>query len=55
MTSRWNSVLRAIYQRLLAAGKPKKVPLTACMRKPLTILNSTMRSGEPWSPTFATS
>ena len=55
VASRWNSVLRAFYQRLLAAGKPKKVALTVCLRKLLTILNSMMRSGEPWSPTFATS
>ena len=55
VASRWNSVLRAFYRRLLAAGKPKKVALTACMRKLLTILNSMMRSGEPWNPTFAIS
>ena len=33
-----NPVIRAFYQRLVAAGKPKKVALTACMRKLLTIL-----------------
>jgi transposase len=42
--SRWNPVLRDFYQRLLAAGKPKKLALTACMRKLLTVLNSTARS-----------
>jgi len=36
--TRCNPVLRAFYRRLLAAGKPKKVALTACMRKLLTIL-----------------
>ena len=43
VVSRWNPVIRDFYQRLLAAGKPKKLSLTACMRKLLTILNSTLR------------
>ena len=46
--SRHNPVIRDFYQRLLAAGKPKKVALTACMRKLLTILNAMMRTGKPW-------
>ena len=53
VASRWNSVLRCFYQRLLAVGKPKKVALTACMRKLPTILNSMMRSGQPWNPSLA--
>ena len=52
--SRYNPVLRALYQRLLAAGKPKKVALTACMRKLLTILNAMVKSGQPWSPPAVT-
>ena len=40
---RFNPVLRAFYQRLLAAGKPKKVALTAAMRKLLTMLNAMLR------------
>ena len=55
VTARWNPVLREFYQRLLAAGKPKKLALTACMRKLLTILNSMVRSGQRWDPTVATS
>jgi transposase len=51
VASRWNPVLREFYQRLLAAGIPKKLALTACMRKLLTILNSMARSGERWRPT----
>ena len=39
VATRFNPVLRAFYQRLCAAGKPKKVALTACMRKLLTIVN----------------
>lgn len=48
--TRHNPVIRAFYLRLLQAGKPKKVALTACMRKLLTILNAMMRSGQPWNP-----
>lgn len=44
-----NVVIRAFYQRLLDAGKPKKLALVACMRKLLTILNTMVRTGQPWS------
>ncbi len=46
--SRCNPVIREFYQRLLAAGKPKKVALTACMRKLLVTLNSILRHRSPW-------
>lgn len=46
--SRYNPVLRRFYQRLLEAGKPKKVALVACMRKLLTILNAIVRDARPW-------
>ena len=36
-------------RRLLEAGKPKKLALTACMRKLLTILNSMVKTGEHWN------
>jgi transposase len=48
VASRYNPVIRAFYQRLLAAGKPKKLAITACMRKLLTILNAILRSSTPW-------
>jgi transposase len=48
VATRFNPVIRAFYQRLQAAGKPKKVALTACMRKLLTILNAMMRHQIPW-------
>jgi transposase len=51
VASRRNPVIRAFYQRLLHAGKPKKLALTACMRKLLTILNAMMRTQTPWRPT----
>jgi len=48
VAARHNAVIRAFYLRLLAAGKPKKVALTACMRKLLTILNAIMRTQTTW-------
>ena len=50
--NRRNSVLREFYQRLLAAAKLKKVALTACMQKLLTVLNSMVRTGEHLDPTI---
>lgn len=50
---RYNQVIHAFYNRLIAAGKPKKVAITACMRKLLTILNAIVRSAKPWDPNFA--
>lgn len=51
--TRFNPVIRAFYQRLCAAGKPKKVALTACMHKLLTILNSMVKHRTPWQNNFA--
>jgi len=48
VAARRNPVIRLFYQRLLAAGKPKKLALTACMRKLLTILNAMIRHRTPW-------
>jgi transposase len=50
---RCNVVIRAFFERLSAAGKPKKVALTACMRKLLTILNAMMHSRTGWQPAAA--
>ena len=47
---RHNPVLKACYERLLAAGKAKKVALIACMRKLLTILNAMAKHQTPWQP-----
>jgi transposase len=51
VASRRNPVIRAFYRRLVAAGKPKKLALTACMRKLLTILNAMMRTDTTWPKT----
>ena len=48
-----NSVFKATYQRLLKAGKPKKVAIIACLRKMVVILNSMVRDGMHWDPDFA--
>ncbi len=50
VASRHNPVLRSFYVRLLAAGKPKLVALTACMHKLLLILNALVRHQTPWHP-----
>ena len=49
--SRFNPRLRAFYQRLVAAGKPKLVALTACMRKLLVLCNSLCKQQALWDPT----
>lgn len=41
---RWNSQIKAIYDRLVTAGKKKKVAITACMRKLLLILNALLKN-----------
>ena len=48
VATRFNPAIRTMYRRLLAAGKPKKVALVACMRKLLTSLNAMVRNGTPW-------
>ena len=46
--TRCNPAIRAFYERLLAAGKAKKVALVACMHKLLTILNAMVKHQTPW-------
>lgn len=48
VATRNNPVIRAFYQRLCQAGKAKKLALTACMRKLLTIVNAMVKKGTPW-------
>ncbi len=43
-----NPVLKAFFDRLVAAGKPKMVALIAVARKLLTILNAILRDNRPW-------
>lgn len=51
VATRRNAAIRTFYQRLLANGKPKKLALTACMRKLLIILNAMMRTQTVWRQT----
>jgi transposase len=46
-----NPAIRAFHHRLVAAGRPGKVALTAAMRKLLTILNAMLRDHRPWQST----
>lgn len=43
-----NPVLKAFFDRLVAAGKPKMVALIAVARKLITILNAILRDNRPW-------
>lgn len=47
---RCNAPIKAMYRRLVDAGKPKKLALVACARKLLTILNAMVRHHKTWSP-----
>ncbi len=53
--TRFNPVIKQFYERLLKAGKEKKVAIVACMRKLLTILNSMLRHHKAWNPALASS
>jgi transposase len=46
--TRFNPDIKRFYERLLAAGKPKKLALIACMRKLLCHLNAICRDNRPW-------
>lgn len=50
---RYNPVLKPVYTRLLAAGKPKKVALIAVMRRLIVILNAMVATGTVWDPEYA--
>lgn len=45
-----NPKFKTIYHRLVAAGKPKKVAVIACIRKLIVIINSMVRDGVMWDP-----
>ena len=48
VATRYNPLIQTQYQQLLKRGKLKKVALTACMRKFLTLLNAMLRDGQPF-------
>lgn len=47
---RYNPLIKPFYERLIAAGKLRKVAITACMRKLLCILNAMVRTQAPFDP-----
>jgi len=55
VATRFNPVIRDFYARLLAAGKPRKLALVACMRRLLTILNAMARDNACWQNPVAAS
>ena len=52
-TIQYDPKIKSMYERLLTAGKPKKVALVAYMRKQLTILNAMMKNGTHWEEKLA--
>jgi transposase len=52
VAARYNPTIKVFYDRLVAAGKPKKVALVGCMRKLLTILNAMVKTRTPWNASF---
>lgn len=53
VASRYHPVIRAFYERLTQAGKPKKAALVACMRKLLVTINTMLTNDTPWNPQVA--
>ncbi len=47
-----NVVIKPFYQRLIEAGKPFKVAITACMRKMIVILNAMLKKKQPFQVVF---
>ena len=52
VATQFNPAIKIFYQQLLAAGKPKKLALVACMRKLITVLNAIMKHSKPWDPAY---
>jgi len=50
VATRFNPDIKRFYERLVSAGKHKKVALTACIRKIVTALNAMIRDNSPWQP-----
>lgn len=50
---RYEPSIKAFFERLIANGKATKVAMVACMRKMLTQFNAALKSGQPWSSSYA--
>ena len=53
VATRHNPVILAFYQKLVGAGKPKKVAIVACMRKLLVTINTMLKTDTTWAPKTA--
>jgi transposase len=53
VATRYNPEIKRFYERLVQAGKHKKVALTACIRKIVTALNAMLRDNKPWQSAIA--
>lgn len=53
VATRYNPDIKRFYERLLHAGKHKKVALIACIRKIVTALNAMVRDNQPWQSATA--
>lgn len=53
VSTRFNPILKAVYERLVAAGKPKKLAIVAVMRKLLVTVNALLRKKQRWTAAFA--
>lgn len=53
VAARYNADMKAVYDRLISAGKPPKVALTALMRKLIILANTLLRNGRKWTPKAA--
>ena len=51
---KYNPAIKVFHSRLIAAGKPKKVAIVACMRKLMTILNAMLRDQAMWNAAMHT-
>lgn len=50
--TKYNTVLKIFYERLIAKGKLKKVAIVACMRKLIIMMNAIIRDGTEWKPKY---
>jgi len=48
----WNPLVKAHYERMLKAGKPRMVALAACMRKMLMIVYGVLKHQKPFDPAW---
>ncbi|WP_299870220.1 hypothetical protein [uncultured Roseobacter sp.] len=50
VATRFNPDMRVFYQRIISAGKPAKVAITAVMRKLMVLANALVKADRTWGP-----